>query len=180
MTKTKNKSATILLVSGELDKAIPAFEVALALAAMGEHVNMWFIFYGVNSIKKPRNLIYRLKGLFKKSEPASGRVLETDLLLQRVVPFLNSGSSALLPLSQLNFLGIGSRIVKYILHRKGAPSLECLVKEAANLGVTFKICQPCVDVLMLDTENDLIVKAEVSGVSSYAVDVSKSHYNVTF
>jgi len=180
MPKTKANSATILLVSGELDKAIPAFEVALALASMGDHVNMWFIFYGVNSIKKPRSLIYRFKKLFKKSEPAPGRVLETDLLLQRVIPFLNSSSNALLPLSQLNFLGIGSRFVKYIMHRKGAPSLECLVKEAVNLGVTFKICQPCVDTLMLDTENDLIVKAEVSGVSSYAVDVSKSHYNVTF
>jgi len=180
MSKTIGKSATILLVSGELDKAIPAFEVALALASMGEKVNMWFIFYGVNSIKKPRSLLYRFKKLFKKIQPAPGRVLETDLILQRFVPFLNSHSNELLPLSQLNYLGVGSRFVKYIMRRKGAPSLESLVKEADNLGVTFKICQPCVDILMLDTENDLIVKAEVSGVSSYAVDVSKSHYNVTF
>ena len=176
----KDKNATILLVSGELDKAITAFEVALAMAAMGEQVNMWFIFYGVNAIKKPRSLLYRFKEIINKSKPAPGRVLETDLLLQRIIPLLNSSSNSQLPLSQLNFLGIGSRFVKFIMRCKGSPSLECLVKEAENLGVNFKICQPCVDILMLDTEDDLIVKAEVSGVSSYAVDVSKSHYNVTF
>jgi len=180
MSKVKDKNATILLVSGELDKAITAFEVALAMAAMGEEVNMWFIFYGVNAIKKPRSLLYRLNEIIKKSKPAPGRVLETDLLLQRVIPFLNSDSNAKLPLSQLNFLGIGSIFVKFIMRCKGAPSLEYLVKEAENMGVKFKICQPCVDILMLDTEDDLIVKAEVSGVSSYAVDISKSHYNVTF
>lgn len=180
MAKTKVKSATILLVSGELDKAITAFEVALALASMGEQVNMWFIFYGVNSIKKPQSFICRIRKLFQTTRPAPGRVIETDLLLQRFIPFLNSSSSSLLPLSQLNFLGAGSRFVKYIMRRKGAPSLEELVKEAGDMGVTFKICQPCVDILMVDTENDLTVNAEVSGVSSYAVDVSKSHYNVTF
>ncbi|RDH82975.1 MAG: hypothetical protein DIZ80_11980 [endosymbiont of Galathealinum brachiosum] len=180
MTKSKGKNATILLVSGELDKAITAFEVALALASMGEQVNMWFIFYGVNSIKKPQSLMRRFRKLFQKAQPAPGRVIETDLLLQRFIPFLNSSSNSMLPLSQLNFLGLGSRFVKYIMRRKGAPSLEYLVKEADSMGVTFKICQPCVDILMIDTEKDLMVKAEVSGVSSYAVDVSKSHYNVTY
>jgi len=180
MPKIKDKSATILLVSGELDKAITAFEVALAMSSMGEQVNMWFIFYGVNSIKKPRSFLNRLNEMRIKSKPAPGRVLETDLLLQRFIPFLNSSSNARLPLSQLNYLGVGSRIVKYIMRRKGVPSLERLVQEAENMGVNFKICQPCVDILMLDTEKDLVVKAEVSGVSSYAVDVSKSHYNVTF
>lgn len=45
-----------MLVSGELDKAILAFDIAAGQAAMGVQVNMWFILYGVNAIKSPPGL----------------------------------------------------------------------------------------------------------------------------
>jgi len=174
------KSATILLVSGELDKAITAFEIATAMAAMGIQVNMWFIFYGINSIKKPKSLISRLKQLFTAMHELPGRNLETDKLPQRLIPFLNSPTGNSLPLSQLNFFGTGRLLVHYAMQNKHAPLLEEMIKEAATLGVSFKICQPCVDILMLDIENDFLVNAQPLGASSYVVDIMKSHANLTF
>jgi len=38
---TDPNKATILLVSGELDKTILAFEIAASMVAMGTEVNMW-------------------------------------------------------------------------------------------------------------------------------------------
>jgi len=173
-------NATIFLVSGELDKAIAAFDVALGFAAMGIKVDMWFILYGINSIKKPRGLLARFKHLFKIMREAPGRRPETDILPQRLIPFLNSASSRSLPLSHLNYFGIGPLLVNFVIRHKKSPLLFNMVKEAESLGVSFKICQPCIDILMLDVEEELMVNAEVHGVSAYALDVMKSHYNAVF
>ena len=177
---TNKKSATIFLVSGDLDKAIAAFEVATGFAAMGVEVKMWFILYGINSIKKQRSFPIRVKRLFRAMKEAPGRRPETDLASQRLIPFLNSASINSLPLSQLNIFGVGPALVNFVIRKKGAPLLAEMVEQAASLGVEFKICQPCVDILMLDINEDLIVDAEVSGVSSYVMDVMNSHYNATF
>lgn len=174
------KNATIFLVSGDLDKAIAAFEVATGLAAMGVNVKMWFILYGINSIKKPRSFPQRVKRLFSAMKEAPGRRPETDLASQRLIPFLNSASIHSLPLSQLNIFGVGPTLVNFVIRNKGAPELVEMVEQAVSLGIEFKICQPCIDILMLDTNEDLIVDAEVSGVSSYIMDVMNSHYNATF
>jgi len=177
---TTKKNATIFLVSGELDKAIAAFDVALGFAAMGVKVDMWFILYGINSIKKPRSLAQRLKHLFKIMREAPGRRPETDILSQRLIPFLNSSTNNSLPLTQLNYFGIGPLLVNFVIRHKRSPLLFDMVKEAEALGINFKICQPCIDILMLDVEEELMVKAEVQGVSTYALDVMKSHYNAVF
>ncbi len=174
------KSATVFLVSGELDKAIAAFEVATGMAAMGVKVNMWFILYGTNSIKKQRSLRFRFKRLFQIMRESPGRRPETDLTIQRLIPFLNRSAATSLPLSQLNVLGIGKLLVNHVMQKKGSPLLLDMIEQAKDLGVEFKICQPCVDILMLDVENDLLVDAEVAGVSRYVMDVMKSHYNATF
>jgi len=173
-------NATVFLVSGELDKAIAAFDVALGFAAMGIKVDMWFILYGINSIKKPRGLLARFKHLFKIMREMPGRRPETDVLPQRLIPFLNSATNSSLPLSQLNFLGFGPLLVNFVIRHKNSPLLHDMVKEADSLGVNFKICQPCIDILMLDVEEELMVNAEVHGVSGYTLDVMKSHYNGVF
>ncbi len=183
MTNTEvinNKRATVFLVSGELDKAIAAFEVATGFAAMGYQVDMWFILYGINSIKKHKGFVQRLKYFTQQMREAPGRRPHTDSDIQRLIPFLNSSSSRSLPLSQLNYFGIGSALVGLVSRRKNSPLIHEMVMTAEELGVNFKICQPCVDILMLDVEEDLIVDAEVSGVSAYVRDVMNAHYNATF
>jgi peroxiredoxin family protein len=166
-----------MLVSGELDKAIVAFEIAAGFAAMGITVNMWFVLYGINCIKKPKSFFSRKKWFPPKAKESPGRKPETDIFLQKVIKLLNHDGADHLSLSQLNYLGLGPRILNSVMKKKGAPELLALTRYAEDLGINFKICQTCVDVLMLDVNEDLIVTAEVSGVSSYAIDVKQSHYN---
>ena len=172
--------ATILLVSGDLDKAIIAFEIATGMAAMGSEVNMWFVLYGVNCLKKPRRLFSISKWFPKKSSPGPGRNPDTDMFSQNIVRVLNHDGANHLPLSQLNYFGAGSIILNRIMKKKGMASLQTLINGADELGVNFKICQICIDALALNIEDDLLVKAEVLGVSSYALEAKAAHYNAVF
>ncbi|HEY9052852.1 MAG TPA: DsrE/DsrF/DrsH-like family protein [Gammaproteobacteria bacterium] len=179
MSKATSDKATLMLMSGELDKALVAFEVATGFAAMGMDVNMWFVLYGVNCIKKPTG-IFSLKKWISRQKPSAGRVPETDVFLQRMVKIVNHDGAEHLPLSQLNYLGLGPRILNYILRKKGIPELRKLIDNAVELGVQFKICQICVDAFAIDIEQDLIVDAKVLGVSSYVMDAKAAHFNAVY
>jgi peroxiredoxin family protein len=51
--KTAEKEKmTIVVFSGELDKALAAFIIATTGASMGMEVNMFFTFWGLNILKK--------------------------------------------------------------------------------------------------------------------------------
>ena len=179
-TQPLKDQATILLASGELDKAILAFEIAAAMAAMGTTVNMWFVLYGVNCLKKPRSIFSWRKWFPKKGKTGHGRNPDTDSRLQRIIQVLNHDGASKVPLSQINYFGAGPLILNTIMKKKGIATLETLIKETEALGVNFRICQICIDALALNIEEDLIVDAEVLGVSTYTLEVKESHYNAVF
>jgi peroxiredoxin family protein len=173
------QKGVILLVSGELDKALLAFEIAAGFQAMGMQMSMWFVLYGANCLRKPRSIFSPAKW-FAGLRGGVGRVTETDIALQRVVRGLNHDGARHLPLSQLNYGGLGPLIIRHIMRRKGMMQLEDLVLSARDLGVSFTICQICVDAMALSVPDDLIVEAEVKGVSSYYRDILNADYHATF
>lgn len=173
------KKGVILLVSGELDKAILAFEVAAGFQAMGMEMSMWFVLYGANCLRRPRSIFSPSKWLSPLCG-GPGRVPETDIALQRVVRGLNHDGARHLPLSQLNYGGVGSWIMRRIMRRKGIMQLEELIVSAQDIGVRFTICQICVDAMAFSVPDDLIVEAEVKGVSAYYMDVAAADYSVVF
>jgi peroxiredoxin family protein len=50
----EKKKVTILLQSGDLDKALCAFIFANGYASLGFGVKMWFMIWGYNCLKKRR------------------------------------------------------------------------------------------------------------------------------
>lgn len=175
----RGRKGVILLVSGELDKAILAFEIAAGFQAMGMQMSMWFVLYGANCLRKPRSILSPSKW-FARLRGGSGRVTETDSALQHLVRGLNHDGASHLPLSQLNYGGLGSLAVRHIMRRKGMMQLEDLIHRSRELGVRFTVCQICVDAMAVSVPDDLIVEAEVKGVSAYYLDVEGADYNVTF
>lgn len=172
------RKGTILLISGELDKAILAFEIAAGFQAMGMEMSMWFVFYGANCLRKPRSIFSPAKW-FQRLRGGAGRMPETDVALQHVIRGLNHDGACNLPLSQLNYGGVGPAILRHVMRRKGIAQLEDLIRNAQDLGVRFTICQICVDAMAFAVPEDLIVDAEVKGISSYYLEVEGAHYNVT-
>jgi peroxiredoxin family protein len=47
---------SIIVFSGDLDKVLPAFIIATGAAAMGMQVSLFFTFWGLNALKKRRDL----------------------------------------------------------------------------------------------------------------------------
>lgn len=172
------QKGTILLLSGELDKAIAAFEIAAGMAAMGMEMRMWFLLFGTNCLRKPIGRLSPRRWFNVRRFPdGPGRNPDTDTAYQRVLYALNGTGARQLPLSQLNFLGVGPGLLRRILARKRMPQLDQLIHACAELGVTFTICQVCVDSMAL-CPDDFIVDVDVRGVSSYTLQVAQSHYNV--
>ena len=182
MENTENnpvqKRGTVMLQNGSLDSALVAFEIALGMQAMGTQMTMWFVLYGVNCIKQPRSYFSLGRWFeFGRLSDGSGRNIKTDSVWQRFLLMVNHDGAEHLPLSQLNFLGAGPWLLSRIMNKKGMASLSDMIKSAEELGVKFRICQTCVDAMACDVSHELIVKAEVSGVSVYTLDVNKSQYN---
>lgn len=177
MTGTEQKKVTILLQSGELDRALSAFIFANGYAALGAPVTMWFMIFGYNCLKRRRRLFSRRR----KPDPAregAYRVLETDNLLQPLIGLLNRGGARHLPLSQLNLMGLGPALFRRMLGKKGIPSLEELIHGADDLGVRFKACQICFDALGNSVDDLIVPHVEVKGVADYARDTLDAHVNL--
>ena len=172
-----NKTATIMVVSTDMDKVLVAFIVATGFASMGVKTKMWFTMYGANCLRQPRGIFYRWFH-HPAEHTQKYRRINTDTFLQQGFEMLNRGGPGYLPLSRLNLFGLGPLILNYILKRKGIPNVEELIHLAEELGIEFTICQICVDALALDTSDLVISKVSVNGVSQYMKDCMDSHYNI--
>lgn len=171
------KKGTILLFSGELDKALTAFIIATGFASLGVEMKMWFMIWGHNCLKKRRSLFSRRR----KQDPAREGVyrdLATDTILQPMVEMLNRGGADHLPLSQLNLMGLGPLILGKMLKKKNIPSLEELIKNADDLGVKFIMCQICFDAFGLSVDDLIVPNVEVKGVAAYMKDTMDAHVNL--
>ncbi|BBP01567.1 DsrE/DsrF/DrsH-like family protein [Sulfuriferula nivalis] len=171
------QQATIMVISADMDKVMSAFLIATGYAAMGIKTNMWFTIFGANCLKRRRGILHTLLGK-RRQDNSPYRRQESDSIVQTMVEAVNLGGANHLPLSQINFFGIGPKIFNFLLRRKNIPTLEEFIYLAEDLGVSFTICQICVDTLGLDT-SDLIVSknVQVKGVSQYVKDSMASHYN---
>lgn len=56
---------TIIVFSGDLDKAIAAFTIATGALAMGSQVTMFFTFWGLNILRKPEKVSVK-KGFIER------------------------------------------------------------------------------------------------------------------
>lgn len=145
---------SIIVFSGDLDKVLPAFIIATGAAAMGMHVSLFFTFWGLNALKKRRDLSG--KGFLEK-------------LFALMTPVGTEG----LGVSKMNFFGIGAKLLRTLMKRKQVASLEELAQMAREMGVKIIACQMSMDVLGI-TKDELWDGIEVGGVATFLADATKS------
>ena len=118
----EKEKLTIVMFSGELDRALSGFILATTAASMGMEVSMFFTFWGLNIIKKNEGGI-RSKGWMRK-----------------MLNFINRGGSRQLKLSKFNMLGLGTWMMKKLMKDIKHPSLEELITMAHQMGVKMMPC----------------------------------------
>ena len=139
---------TFILFSDDLDKTLATFVLANGAAATGKKVSIFFTFWGLNAIKKPH------KPAVKKD------------IFGRMFSWMLPSDSTRLALSKMHMMGIGSRLMRYLMKRKGVDSLESLRQQAIDNGVEFIACQMSMDVMGVSRE-ELLDNVTVGGVASY-------------
>jgi len=125
---------SMVVFSGELDRILAAFIIATGAAAMYERVVMFFTFWGTAAMRD-----------FNKN------VQKAVMMAKMFARMLPKGSSQL-KLSQMNMAGLGTRLMKGLMKKKGVMSLEDLMKAAADFGVEIVICEMSMDLMGFKVE----------------------------
>lgn len=157
--RTGGQGKTLILFSDDLDKVLATFVLANGAAATGQKVSIFFTFWGLNAIKKRRKPRVR-KDLFG-----------------RMFSWMLPSDSTKLALSKMNMLGIGSRMMRYLMRKKGVDSLESLRRQAIFNGVEFIACQMSMDVMGISRE-ELLDNVTVGGVASYMERAESANVNL--
>ncbi|MCD6577046.1 MAG: DsrE/DsrF/DrsH-like family protein [Anaerolineaceae bacterium] len=139
---------TMVIFSGDLDKAIAGFIIANGAVSMGHKVTMFFTFWGLN--------------ILRKSSPA--KVKKT--LIEKMFGFMMPRGPRKLTLSKMHMAGMGTAMIKRIMKKKNVSSLEELIQSAIDNGVTIEACQMSMDLMGIKKE-ELIDGIKVVGVATF-------------
>ena len=153
------RGKTLILFSDDLDKALATFVLANGAAATGQPVSIFFTFWGLNVLKKVQKPKVQ-KDIFGK-------------MFGMMLP----SSSFKLKLSQMNMLGMGSRMMRFLMKRKGIDSLESLRSQALAQGVEFIACQMSMDMMGIQRE-ELLDQVTIGGVATYMERADKANVNL--
>ncbi|MCU0864015.1 MAG: DsrE/DsrF/DrsH-like family protein [Planctomycetes bacterium] len=143
---TTPRAASYLVFSGELDRLLMAFTLATTSAAGGLRTSMFFTFWSLSALRQPASS--RGKGL-----------------IERMFGWLLPRGSASLPLSRLQFLGIGPRLIRWRMRRCQVASLEELIATAQALGVRLIVCETSMQ-LMGFRRDEMLPGVEYGGAST--------------
>ena len=139
---------TFVVFSGDLDKTIAAFIIANGAAAMGRKVTMFFTFWGLNILRKPKKV----------------KVAKT--FIEKMFGAMMPRGTTKLGLSRMNMGGAGAKMIRGIMKQKGISSLEDLIESAKAHGVRIVACQMSMDIMGIHRE-ELIDGVELGGVATF-------------
>ena len=146
---SSGRSASIVLFSNDLDKAMAALIIACGMAVSGKKVGIFFTFWGLSVLRR---------------NPAPA--VRKNLLSRMFGWMLPRGASEL-SLSKMNMCGAGTAMMKHVMKEQNVTSLPELLKQARELGVRFVACEMAMNVMGI-TREELIEVDDVAGVASFA------------
>ncbi len=112
----------ILVLSGTLDKALPAFIIGTTAASLGLEVGMFFSFYGLNVIHKEKSKNLKVSPIGNPAMPMPIPVPQIITTMPGMMDFATS-------------------MMKKMMEKHKVPSLETLIQQAKDLDVKLYPCQ---------------------------------------
>ncbi|OAT79425.1 DsrE/DsrF/DrsH-like family protein [Desulfotomaculum copahuensis] len=150
---------TIIVFSGDLDRAMAAFIIANGAAAMGDDVTMFFTFWGLNILRKPEKVKVK-KGF-----------------LQAMFGWMMPRGAGKLGLSKMNFGGMGASMMKSVMKQKNVATLPELIATAKEQEIKMIACTMSMDVMGI-TEEEMIDGLEFAGVATYLGEADEANVNL--
>jgi peroxiredoxin family protein len=152
---------TIILFSGDFDKAMAGFIIANGAAAMGDQVTMFFTFWGLNLLRKPKKV------------KTPGKKTFLQIMFGKMMP----RGPGHLGLSKMNFCGLGAPLMKVVMKSANAMTLEQLMDSAREQGVKLIACTLSMDILGFKKE-ELLDGIEYAGVAAYLGEADEANVNL--
>ena len=151
---------SMILFSGDYDRAMAALTVANGAAGEGDRVTIFFTFWGISLLRK-------------LNAPGPG-FLQT--MFKRLMP---TGPNKL-GLSRFNFAGAGPCLLRRLIRQKKGQGVDDLLRMAIERGIDLVACQASLELLgltraeLLDTDrlrigdvHDFLKNARQSEISLF-------------
>ena len=151
---------TLVVFSGELDKALAAFNIAVGAASSGMEVSMFFTFWGLNVIKK------------------NGGPLSSKGLRRKMLNFMNRGGSKRLPMSKFHMFGLGKWMMLKLMKEGNFPSLEQMIDLAKSMDVKFMACTTSMGMMGISRDAFIPGVDSYCGVATYLAEAREGRLNL--
>jgi peroxiredoxin family protein len=142
--------ATIVMFSGDLDKALAGMVIANGAAASGWDVTLFFTFWGINIVRD------------ENKQPTKPKTM-----VEKMFGWMMPKGVNRLKLSQMNMGGMGSSMMKKRMALKKVNSLEKFIQDAKELDVKFLVCDMSMDIMGLQKEEFINEVDDIVGVGTY-------------
>lgn len=153
------KRTTIVLFSGDYDKAMAAYIIANGAAAYDHEVTIFHTFWGINALRKQEPVTVK-KGFLEK-------------MFAKMMP---QGAEKL-GLSNMNMMGMGPKMIKNVMNKHNALTLTQLIDMAQEQDIKLITCTMTMDLLGLQPE-ELLDGVEYAGVAAYLADAEDGNVNL--
>ena len=145
----------IIVLSGTLDKVMPAFILGTTAAAMGMEVGMFFSFYGINVLHKEKFKNLKVSPIGNPAMPMPVPVPQLITVLPGMVDFTTT-------------------MMKKMMEKNKVPGIEELLEQAKDLGIKLFPCNTALQLFGYKAE-DLIDGVEKPvGASTFLNFVNQS------
>lgn len=140
------------MFSGEYDKAMAALIIANSAMEMNAQVTMFFSFWGLCLLREPDKV-----------------TMDDKTTYEKMFSMMTPKGAEQLPLSKMNFSGIGKEMMLDMIKDNEAPRLIDFLNGARKKGVKFYGCKLSMDIMGFK-EEELIPELEVIDVKAYLED----------
>jgi peroxiredoxin family protein len=149
-----SNKATIIVMSGDLEKVMSAYIIATGAASMGMDVTLFFTFWGLGALKRKRSLKHKS-------------------VLQRMMTALTPAGLQSLGTSKFNFFGIGPMLFRSMMRSKNVATLDELAALARDLGVREVACTMTMDVMGI-AKDEMLPQVQYGGVGMFVGEAAGS------
>ena len=154
---TTPEKASLIVMSGDMDKVMGAFIIANGAAAFDMKVTMFFTFWGLKAIQKGN--------------------LTGKSVMGRMLGVMNRGGVDAIGPSRLNMGGMGRWMFKKMMKNHNVTPLATLVKQAQEQGVRLVACEMSCNVMEIGKE-DFIDGVEMGGVATFISEAMDSKFSL--
>lgn len=156
LQKEAGKKMSLLMFSGEYDKAMAGLILANAARDIEVEVTMFFAFWGLFLLRDPERMTQEDKTVYEK-----------------LLGWMSPKGAEDLPLSRMNFSGLGKWMLTEMIEDQEAPKLIHFLKGARKKNVKFYGCRLSLEIMGIRAE-ELIPELEVVDAQTYLRDALAS------